>query len=193
MTYDVWNGGFVDWPSVPWRRYVHPPTYLPTPHQPTHPPTKNRSAIDFITELYGTRTSSSSSISRPASPNEPSPPPPPPLPSSPSSTRSSSAASYKQQHKNQPKLFAPGVVKACTSLPIHPPQPNRPMHHSSSFQPPVSRLSTHPPTHLFPYTVDITIGSTIEEALELFVVPVPGIPSTHWWWWGSCQVVHHHC
>ncbi|EWM22716.1 hypothetical protein Naga_100641g1 [Nannochloropsis gaditana] len=40
--------------------------------------------------------------------------------------------------------------------------------------------------------LDSTIKSTIAEALELFVPPVPGIPAGHWWWWSSVQIVNFH-
>ncbi|KAM3570603.1 hypothetical protein VYU27_007343 [Nannochloropsis oceanica] len=138
MHYDVWNGGFVEWPSVPWRR----------------------SAIDFVSDFYVAKSVLSPSRSLP--------------PSLPPSTTSSSTRDKQQQQQQQQqqqegeggegkekeeqqqqeeerqsaRLFAPGLVKA----------------------------------------LDITIGSTIEEALELFVPPVPGIPAGHWWWWGSIQI-----
>jgi len=35
-------------------------------------------------------------------------------------------------------------------------------------------------THGIVKALDVTIGSTLEEAMELFVRPLPGVPPSHW-------------
>eukprot|EP00638_Chattonella_subsalsa_P015016 CAMPEP_0117840886 /NCGR_PEP_ID=MMETSP0949-20121206/14947_1 /TAXON_ID=44440 /ORGANISM="Chattonella subsalsa, Strain CCMP2191" /LENGTH=281 /DNA_ID=CAMNT_0005684351 /DNA_START=33 /DNA_END=878 /DNA_ORIENTATION=+ len=85
--YDIWHGGFLEWPNIPWRR----------------------SAIEFYLQFYG-----------------------PELPPSPE----------EMTMDEMSRFLLAGLV----------------------------------------HSLDEAIRSVGDEAMDLFVKPVPGVPKSHWWW-----------